>query len=85
MTQPSIFDTPPVMRSRAPREARARLNRQSEAILARLRQGSISNRELAEFGLNTRARISEIRAAGYVVECYDRDAATGLSRYRLTP
>ena len=68
------------------REAAAtlrRLSRQCRAILTRLQQGPASNRDLAAICLKYTGRISDLRKAGYNVECYDQDRATGLSWYRL--
>jgi hypothetical protein len=84
MTQPILFDVPlPFDIHVDPRE-QPRLSAQCERILARLQRGSASNRELAVMALNYKARISDLRKAGYTVECFDRNHKTGLSWYRLT-
>jgi len=62
---------------------RARLTKQCQAILARLQQGPATNKELAGISLKYTGRISDLRAAGYGVENYDRNPRTGLSWYRL--
>ncbi len=60
---------------------RPRLRGQNAAILKRLRRGPATNRELAAFALNYRARVSDLRAAGYVIQC--DQMAGGLSWYEL--
>ncbi len=64
---------------------RKRLARQCQTILARLQQGTVTNRELAGIALNHTARISELRGAGYNVQVISRDRATGLATYALLP
>jgi len=59
-----------------------RLRGQNAAILERLQQGPATNRELCNFALNYRARISDLRKAGYTV-VVDEDKATGLNVYTL--
>lgn len=58
-----------------------RLSSQSVAILERLRRGPASNRELSGLALKYTSRVSDIRAAGYTVECEDRGG--GLCFYTL--
>lgn len=60
-----------------------RLNRQAVAILERLRLGPASNTELYRLCMNATARISEIRRAGFDIQCYDRCRATGTCWYRV--
>jgi hypothetical protein len=71
MTQPVLFDRP------------TRLTRQCAAMLDRLRHGRVSNAELAQVALKYTSRISDLRAAGYDVQCVKQDKATGLSWYEL--
>ena len=59
-----------------------RLSDQTRKVLARLREGPASNAELGEICLNMRARVSDLRAARFVVTNYDRQKS-GLSMYRL--
>ena len=59
----------PLFATRAPVGDRPRLNRQCLKILARLREGPATNRELAEIALNYRARTSDLRNAGYTIDC----------------
>jgi hypothetical protein len=59
-----------------------RLTGQSAAILARLKQGPATARELSALALKYTGRISDLREAGYVITCED-DPVTGKSRYRL--
>ena len=66
-----------------PAAERKRLSRQCEAILERLKRGTASNSELAAMALNFRARISEIRQAGYSIEVVERNHDTGLNFYAL--
>ena len=61
-----------------------RLSRQCAAILARLQQGTATNSELAGLTLSYTRRLSDLREAGYTVDCYQRDEQTGLNWYRLT-
>jgi hypothetical protein len=82
VNQPTLFASP-VIPSRAPCADRPRLSRQNAVILARLQQGPVSNRELSGLSLNYKARISELRQAGYPVACFNRNHATGHSMYRL--
>lgn len=74
----SLFAQPPSLACDAPR-----LNSQCVQILDRLRKGPATNKELAAISLKYTGRISDLRKSGYMVECYQRDAATGLSWYRL--
>ena len=60
-----------------------RLGRQCAAILARLNRGPATNADLAVISLKYTSRISDLRAAGFQVEAYDRDRTTGLCWYRL--
>lgn len=66
-------------------DERPRLSAQNAAILARLQRGPASNLELARIALKYTSRISDLRAAGYAVENFDRHAKTGESWYRLKP
>ncbi|MBU6429253.1 MAG: hypothetical protein KGR26_09605 [Cyanobacteria bacterium REEB65] len=84
------FDVPPAIRPiepcdpRVPDAARPRLSRQCRAILDRLRAGPASNDELSRLARKYTGRISDIRKAGFVVECFDQDHASGRTWYRLT-
>ena len=60
-----------------------RLSAQSVAILERLKIGPATNKELAGIALNYRARISDLRAAGYVIELADYKDETGAGLYEL--
>lgn len=87
MRQPAfseMFGAPvvPVSQALAP-ATRRRLSRQAEAMLARLQAGPATNRELVGIGLNYRARISDLRAAGYDVVVQSHDHGTGLVVYVL--
>lgn len=66
---------------RVPEEDRPRLTKQCAAILERLQRGPILNRDLANFCLNPRARISDLRKAGHNIVC--ERLGGGLSRYTL--
>lgn len=59
-----------------------RLSDQSRKVLARLRAGPATNAELGAFGLNSRARISDLRGKGFVITNYDK-RKNGLSMYRI--
>lgn len=69
----------------APPVMRPRLSQQCERILDRLRQGPATNRELAALALKYTGRISDLKAAGYRIECFEQDKLTGLTKYRLVP
>jgi hypothetical protein len=58
-----------------------RLSRQCAALLARLRLGPATNRELAAISLKYTSRVSDCRAAGYAIDCERLDG--GLTRYTL--
>jgi hypothetical protein len=66
-------------------EERPRLGGQCRAILERLRRGPATNRELAhpQYGLNYRARISDLRKSGHNIPPPKEDTKTGLSVYVL--
>jgi len=66
-------------------DEQARLDSQTDRILARLEAGPVANTELAAISLKYTSRVSDLRARGLVVECYDRDHATGVCWYRLAP
>lgn len=83
MIQMNLLSVEPPVVSQAPVVMRPRLSQQCERILARLRQGPATNRELAELALKYTGRISELKAAGHRVECFEQDRLTGLTRYRL--
>jgi hypothetical protein len=62
--QPDLFTASPVIPTSPalPRAARVRLSRQNAAILERLRQGPMSNVEMALMSKKYTSRASEIRA-----------------------
>lgn len=62
---------------------RKRLSAQAQAILDRLEQGTATNVELAAIALKYTGRISDLRAAGYEIQCSKREA--GMTVYRLVP
>lgn len=66
-----------------PEAARPRLSRQCRAILDRLAQGPATNAELAGIALKYTSRLSDIRKAGYGINCTCLDARAGLYRYEL--
>ncbi len=66
-----------------PQAAKKRLSRQCREILCRLRQGPATNVDLIAIAMNLTGRISDIRATGCVITCYDRNHKTGLCWYRL--
>jgi hypothetical protein len=59
-----------------------RLAGQISRILARLKEGPATARELSDISLNYRARLSDLRKHGYVIRC-DEDFSTGKSLYTL--
>lgn len=60
-----------------------RLDRQTEAIVARLMRGPATNRELASIALKYTSRISDARKLGHRIVCRKVDRASGLTEYRL--
>ena len=58
-----------------------RLSEQNQRVLARLQQGPASNRDLAAIALKYTSRISDLRAAGYVIVPVERSG--GLTIYEL--
>jgi hypothetical protein len=60
-----------------------RLTAQCIAVLERLQQGRASNHELCAIALKYNARISDLRAAGYIIVCIDRNRKTGIAYYEL--
>jgi hypothetical protein len=83
MIQLNLLTAQPVVVTQAPAPMRPRLSRQCHAILERLQAGPATNRELAMIALKYTGRISELKQAGYRVECFEHKHATGLTRYRL--
>lgn len=74
MIQPDLF---------APFPPR-RWSRQCERIYQRLRQGPVTNQELATMALKYTSRISDLRKAGIPVECVAHDHVTGRTVYALS-
>ena len=60
-----------------------RLSRQCAEILALLRQGVATNRDLARLSLKYTGRISDLRKAGHRIEVIQRDHDIGLVWYEL--
>ena len=75
MTAPTLWDY------RAPVADRPRLSRQCALILERLRQGPATNAELAGTSLKYTSRVSDLRRAGYAIDC--ERLKDGLTRYTL--
>ena len=68
----------------APEDAKPRLSRQALALLERLKLGPVMNREIVQtICLRYSARIADLRANGYDVECFDHDRKSGEAWYRL--
>lgn len=59
-----------------------RLSKQCAAIIARLRLGSATNRELSEIALKYTSRVSDCRDAGYNIP-EPENLGGGLTRYSL--
>jgi hypothetical protein len=66
-----------------PAAAVPRLTKQCLTILDLLRGGRQTNARLCRVGLNYRARVSELRQAGYDVRNVDHNHASGESWYAL--
>ena len=56
---------------------------QKERILARLRQGPATNRDLNEIAFRYGARIHELHAEGHVIRWKPVKGKPGLNRYEL--
>lgn len=86
-TQLNLFlntpDDPPPRDPHVHSGERPRLTGQNAAILRRLERGPATNRELAGISLKYTSRISDLRAAGYVVQVVGRDYGTGETIYEL--
>ena len=85
LRQPALFGHPPIVAgpTAAPPVERRRLSGQCLAMLRRLRQGRVTNTELASMSLKYTGRISDLRKAGYDIRCVERDRASGVSWYEL--
>ena len=90
--QPSLFDTAEILEPRRVRPADPnldprdvpRLSQQCEAILAALRERPRTNAELAAISLKYTSRVSDLRAAGYRIDCERQEGGTFVYRL-LTP
>jgi hypothetical protein len=60
-----------------------RLSRHNEVILAMLQEGTVTNVDIAKISKNHTARISNLRAAGYDIQCEFINRETGLTKYTL--
>jgi len=60
-----------------------RLNAQSRKILARLKEGPVTNVELATIAKLYTARNADLRSAGCIITCFDRNRKTGVNKFRL--
>ncbi len=74
-----LFNLPPA--SVVTQEDQVRLSRQCQQILTRLQAGPATNAQLSEISLKYTGRISDLRAAGYTIEC--KRGEGGLNVYRL--
>jgi hypothetical protein len=82
--QLSLFDPQPTLSPRDPNtdpQDEQRLTGQNKLVLDALKDGPKTNQQLAFFSLKYTSRISDLRAAGYVVECERLQG--GLTLYRL--
>jgi hypothetical protein len=64
-------------------ENKARLSKKCLEVLAMLRRGEVTNVELAQVALDYRGRIRDLRAAGFRIECLDKQSKSGVTRYKL--
>jgi hypothetical protein len=64
---------------------RKRLSEKCEDILFFLKLRPRSNRELNEFCFSYRQRLSELRKAGYIIECTRPDDDAGDAGLRVMP
>ena len=79
--QLNIFDHLPATDPNALESDRPRLAGQNAAILERLREGPATNEELARLSLKYTSRLSDLRKAGYEIEC--KRGKGGLNTYEL--
>lgn len=80
---PAQYDGNMIVETGTVADEKKRTGNQCETILARLREGSATNHELAEISLKYTGRLSDLRKQGHVIECMRINRATGLSVYRL--
>lgn len=81
----TLFDAPYTGQAEASAEQR-RLSRQCKTILQRLMDAGdagVTNDELSVIARKYTSRLSDLRKAGYQIECFDQDRRTGICRYRL--
>ena len=78
-----VFDRSPSFLGPEAKSEAKRLSAQCHAILARLQQGPMTNREMSQIALSYTRRISDLREAGYDVQIKEQDHATGLTHYEL--
>lgn len=64
-------------------DEKKRTGTQCDAILTRLREGTVTNFELSEISLKYTGRISDLRKDGHVIEIVHRNKVSGLTLYRL--
>ena len=91
MSQRQLFDTGPKVdrtygvefNRSVPEAEKPRLSGQCRLILAKLREGAATNDELARIARKYTSRISDLRKAGYDVQCVEHDHKTGLTFYEL--
>lgn len=82
--EPLNFDAVPIpVNVSVDRQEAPRLSRQCTEIRDLLRDHAATNKELAQFALKYTSRVSDLRAAGYVIEVTSADYATGLRIYTL--
>jgi hypothetical protein len=84
--QTSLFDLPVVIAPCDPSvhpDEKPRLSKQCQAILDLLRQRPATNDELSRMARKYTSRISDLRAAGYVISVIEHNHKTGVTRYRL--
>lgn len=94
LSAPAQYDNNPLPPQAQPEKGEAvigtvadeknRCARHRDAILALLREGSVTNGELETVGGNRfGARIHELRKDGHVIEIVHRNKVSGLTLYRL--
>lgn len=79
--QANNCDELPLFATKAPADDGPRLNQQCREILARLRRGQATNRELAGYALKYTSRISDLREAGFDIR--NERLRRGLTLYTL--
>lgn len=64
-------------------DSKPRLSKKCLEVLEMLRKGEVTNVELVQVALDYRGRIRDLRAAGFQIQCLDKQSKSGVTRYKL--